>query len=612
MGARLKELQDELADLKIERDSLGNELADAHKETDDLRRRLQSSYVGQVQSEFFAELRQQLDKLTEENAIFACQNRSLRAEISGTNSENAELRRAVESLSNTKAENQQLQSVIARLTAELDAWKLLGPNPDSTKADLAARLTAYESLGIRESARKMEAQLEEVRGELAAAVAATGRMREIEKANEDFHRTIQSQATENSKLSLQLHEIELLIQNQKQATDEYVEIKSQNEKMAAQVRVFHEKMRELLRQNGDLIGRLQIYQHRDQLASQFEIENLGLRQQIENMEAAMATKDRYLAELKEVLSESEERAMSFVAKFKVLADENQQLRGSDAPTNADDRLVKLQTEIEQKNLQLSELIKENEELNELCELSVDQIGLVQKALTEIQKALAVISKEKEQLEQEAEEFKQMLQSMEAENQELKQQIEVLDVPFSDDNDELREENRSLQRQLRALKSEMAAVISYRSRCDTLSNQVDRLIVENKALKSRFPDEAIEIQIRDDDQRNDTTGGDDDVAVDADFVDVVESEDSQAEGRQSAEVLSKLLNEELGNSERLAMELGERQREIERLGGLVEELNGKVAELGRENQEQGKRIGELEAARRADAVHIAELNQLLNQ
>jgi chromosome segregation ATPase len=632
-------LRDELAEVVIERDSLSLELSDLRKENEDLRNRLQLSFARSVQNDFFDDLRRQLDRLTEENGILSCQTRTLRDELSATKSENVSLSDSIASLSAT---NSGQEKAIAQLSGQIGAWKAVFCDPETLRKELEARLSVLDSAKLRAQVRAMEAELAQTK--------------------KDCQTSILAGEAENSRLRLQLHEVELLIGNQGKAAEEYVAVKAQNEKMNAQMRMWHVKMQEVLQQNGTLIAQLQATEEKDKRSVEFEIENIRLTDQLQSAVETLQLREGQISEFRAMLDEEEQKNAILMSKLSMVHDENRRLNDINEELvntlekqldlqamegdeqgavqsrmalleelNAElqktiqsraaesERISTLEVSLRERDAELAGARQENTELNAMCELSALQIASVQTAVTDIHKTLAVLSSEKEALVDAGEAMKTTIQEIERENEELRNRVEELEamaeVPFIDDTDELVNENRTLQQQLRALKRDTASVVSYRSRVESLSREVEQ-------LRARLiePKEAIEVECSDEESPAGPSVVKEIVEDDPDFTEITETDQAStelAEARQATAVISQLLNDELAVNARVVKQLEESEKEKEELRSRVGELSADVLRLKRqvetllrENAAQKEKILEFEAAGDVCANHLTEVNRIL--
>ena len=634
----------------------------------------------------------QLSTLKKEKAANLEEMAALKDRIAELEKENATMAGVTQELAASKDTVAKLTSELSGLK---EYFEKNNTEEQQKRLDLMekTRISVEDSELLRGEIEKVKKENEELKKDSERAQQLEKDLADLRAQQEEIQRQLAMKTRESTHLQLQVNEIEKLLENQERTAQEYIDIKAENERMVKRVRVFRQKLEETLEQNGILINQIQDYQKKSKEMTNANVMNMEMQEELKRMKAVVEEKEAKIMELEEKMSETEkmfekatrvmtariaamteendklcemneeltetvekqndlrdavmEEQTNTEAKMELLKEMNLELRNkvqlletmvkTGADGNVSEDVAKLTLEIREKEDIILGLKHENDELNSLCELSAEQICKFQCVINEIKNTLAMMSQQNTELKREGSEMKKTIKALEQENKDLKDKIDVLEsmdaVSFIDQEKErLWDENDTLKRQLGGLRSEMAMIVSYRSRIDALSSQLERAEQRNAELQSqlkqgKLTEEVVDVVVAGQEPGDLQTNYEkaEIVAVDEDELCDVEANDGETpvnpqEMVQTAEKISELLREEIERNKQLERQLEEMSmdRDSERrkaesttatLKYQVEKMTSEMDKLKSENDKLTSQVTDLQKAADMYAGHLADVKEL---
>ena len=555
------------------------------------------------------------------------------------------------------------------------------------------RITIEESEALRKEVETIKQENAELKADSERAHVLEKSLCEFKEKQEEIEKMLAIKTRESLHLQLQVNEIEKLLENQERTAQEYIDIKAENERMVKRVRIFRQKLEETLDQNGILINQIKDYREQTKEMTNLQIKNMELEEEakkwtalgeekdkkIQELEtkmlemekmfekatrvmtariAAMTEENDRLCEMNEELTETVEKQNDLreavieeqtnkEAKMELLKQMNSELRkkvqileamanpGGDGSLSED--IVKLTLDIRQKEDIILALKHENDDLNSMCELSAEQICKFQCIINEIKNTLALMSQQNQELKKEGNEMKKTIKAAEQENKELRERIDALEsmdaVSFIDQEKErLFDENDTLKRQLSGLRGEMAMIVSYKSRIDALTSQLERAEQRNAELEAQLRqgkvlDESVDVVVTGNDQNDLLTNYENAEVVQVDEDELCDVEANEGEPQvssdemiQTAEKISELLKEEIERNKQLERQLeevaidrdSERRKAESTTAGLkyqVEKMASEMDRLKLENEKLSSQVEGLQKAADMYSGHLSDVKEL---
>lgn len=555
------------------------------------------------------------------------------------------------------------------------------------------RITIEESEALRKEVETIKQENAELKADSERARVLEKSLSEFREQQEEIEKMLAIKTRESLHLQLQVNEIEKLLENQERTAQEYIDIKAENERMVKRVRIFRQKLEETLDQNGILINQIKDYREQTKEMTNLQIKNMELEEEAKKWTALGEEKDKKIQELEEKMLEMEkmfekatrvmtariaamteendrlcemneeltetvekqndlreaviEEQTNKEAKMELLKQMNSELRkkvqilesmanpGGDGSLSED--IVKLTLDIRQKEDIILALKHENDDLNSMCELSAEQICKFQCIINEIKNTLALMSQQNQELKKEGNEMKKTIKAAEQENKELRERIDALEsmdaVSFIDQEKErLFDENDTLKRQLSGLRGEMAMIVSYKSRIDALTNQLERAEQRNAELEGRLRqgkvlDESVDVVVTGNDQNDLLTNYENAEVVQVDEDELCDVEANESEPQvssdemiQTAEKISELLKEEIERNKQLERQLeevaidrdSERRKAESTTAGLkyqVEKMASEMDRLKLENEKLSSQVEGLQKAADMYSGHLSDVKEL---